>query len=379
MLRIASIGSGRRGRLAKLAHQPEQGSQLVAACDIAPAVRDEYQKQYPDIAAFSDYRDLLAAGPYDAIFVTTPDFLHEEQAVAALHTGAAVYVEKPLAITLEGCDRILAAAEEHGNRLYVGHNMRFFPVMQKMKELIVSGRIGQVQAIWCRHFIDYGGDAYFKDWHSERRYATGLLLQKGAHDIDIIHWLAGSYTTRVVGMGKLSVYNHVADRRDPAVTSPIVFNLDNWPPLSQRGLSPIIDVEDHSMMLMQLANGVQASYQQCHYTPDGWRNYTVIGTEGRLENWGDHSRPELMATVRVYDRRRGGWSTGDEEIAIGCIEGSHGGADPRIVSDFLAFVRTGKRNGAAPIEARDAVAAGYLATCSMRDGNQPRDVPRPRL
>ena len=63
-----------------------------------------------------------------------------------------------------------------------------------MRELIASGAIGRVTSIWCRHFVGHGGDYYFKDWHADRRRSTGLLLQKGAHDIDIMHWLAGGRT-----------------------------------------------------------------------------------------------------------------------------------------------------------------------------------------
>ena len=166
--------------------------------------------------------------------------------------------------------------------------------------------IGEVQAVWCRHFIDYGGDAYFKDWHSERANTTGLLLQKGAHDIDIIHWLAGGYTQRTVAMGKLSVYNRARDRRSADTRGNASFNQANWPPLSQRGFSPEIDVEDHTMMLMQLDNGVQASYEQCHYTPDAQRNYTVIGTQGRIENFGDYSSPGNVAEVYLWTHRCGG-------------------------------------------------------------------------
>lgn len=101
-----------------------------------------------------------------------------------------------------------------GSKLFVGHNMRYFPVVLKMKEIIDSGLIGDVQCGWCRHFINYGGDAYFRDWHSERKNTNGLLLQKGAHDIDVMHWLMGSRTRRVVGMGMLSVYDRCS-RRSP--------------------------------------------------------------------------------------------------------------------------------------------------------------------
>jgi predicted dehydrogenase len=303
--------------------------------------------------------------------------LHAEHAIAALNAGKHVFLEKPMAITIEDCDAILAAARRTGMKLYVGHNMRFFPVVRKMRELIEAGRIGRVEAIWCRHFISYGGDAYFKDWHSERRNITSLLLQKGAHDIDVIHYLAGGYTRSVVGMGKLSVYNEVTDRRQPDEVSPVAFTRSNWPPSRQKGLSPVIDVEDHNMILMQLDNGVQASYQQCHYTPDDIRNYTVIGTEGRIENYGDHSSDEWTATIHLWNSRRGYAREGNEVFEIPNIEGSHGGADPLLLEDFVNFLRGNSILGATPLDARAAVATGCLGAASLRDGSMPRIIPSP--
>ncbi len=379
MIRIGSIGAGNRGRIVKLANQPDEGSVLVGICDRDAQVRDEYQQEFgSELLVCDDYRELLDRAELDAVFITTPDYLHEEHAVAALERGLAVYLEKPMAITIQGCDRILDTAQRYGGKLYVGHNMRFFPVMQKIKEIIDEGTIGQVQAVWCRHFVDYGGDAYFKDWHSEQRYSTGLLLQKGAHDIDMIHWFGGGYTRRVVGMGKLSVYNQVKDRRADHEQSSVAFNKDNWPPLTQKGLSPLIDVEDHSMMLMQLDNGVQASYTQCHYTPDGQRNYTIIGTQGRIENYGDHSSDEHEAQIHLWTKRIASQLNQHQTITIPTREGSHGGADPEIINDFLRFVRTGHNDGATPNDARMSVAAGVLATQSIRQHNQPFDV-KPRV
>jgi predicted dehydrogenase len=223
--------------------------------------------------------------------------------------------------------------------------------------------------------VDYGGDAYFKDWHSEQQYATSLLLQKGAHDIDVIHFLAGAHTTRTVGMGKLSVYNRTTNRRNPEHIHKVEFT-QNWPPLSQKGMSPNIDVEDHSMMLMQLANGVQASYEQCHYTPDGLRSYTIIGTEGRIENHGDFSCEENWASVRLWDQRTASAAPDGTYVeAIPPILGSHGGADPRIIDAFLEYATTGVHVGATPLDARASVAAGYLAAMSMRQNNVPFEVP----
>jgi len=375
-IRFAVLGPQHRGLIALNAHRPEEGCQLVAACGLDTRGLDAFREKCGDDLTFTtDYREVVSDPNVDAIFVCTPDYLHAEHAVAALEAGKHVFLEKPMAITIEECDRILSAASKSAGKLYVGHNMRFFPVMQKMRELIQAGRIGEVKAIWCRHFISYGGDAYFKDWHSERKYTTGLLLQKGAHDIDIIHWLGGAHSESVVGMGNLGVYCDVEDRRAESETPDPHFNRDNWPPLAQKKLSPQIDVEDHSMLLLQLANGVQASYLQCHYTPDDQRNYTVIGTEGRIENFGDHSTPECLAKVCLWNRRAGYSEHGQETFTIPLLEGSHGGSDPLMIEDFLNLLRGRETTGASPLDARMSVAAGYLGTQSLRNGCARKEIP----
>lgn len=374
-INFAVLGPHGRGRIALLLHRPEEGLRVVGGCATHLSNLDVYRdKCGSDLIQVTDYREILVNPDVDAVLVCTPDNLHAEHAVAALEAGKHVFLEKPMAISIEECDAIIAAAERSGSKLYVGHNMRFFPVMQKMRELIDAGRIGRVEAIWCRHFISYGGDAYFKDWHSERKNTTSLLLQKGAHDIDIIHYLAGGYTRRVVGMGKLSVYNEVTSRRGVDEVSDVTFNRNNWPPHRQTGLSPVIDVEDHSMLLMQLDNGVQASYQQCHYTPDDCRNYTIIGTEGRIENYGDHSTDEKLASVHLWNSRRGYSQQGNEVFEIPNIEGSHGGADPFLLEDFVSFLRGGTPVGASVRDARMAVATGCLGAASLRNGSVPMEV-----
>ncbi len=372
-VRIGVIGVGGRGGLAGYAHRPDEGVRLVAGADINPAALDRFKERYgPDVFVTEDYREVVSRPDIDAVFVCTPDWWHEEHAVAALEAGKSVYLEKPMAITIEGCDRILRTAFEKKLKLYLGHNMRHFAVTQKMKELIDQGAIGEVKAGWCRHFVSYGGDAYFKDWHAERKNTTGLLLQKGAHDIDILHWLCGSYSKRVVGMGGLTVYNQINDRHDPSERGDATFRIENWPPLTQKGMNPIIDVEDISMMLMELENGVFCSYQQCHYTPDAWRNYTIIGTEGRIENFGDlpgHSVVRVWNTQRYYN------PYGDEQHFIPEATGGHGGADPRIIAEFIRYLREGGKVLTSPIAGRNSVAAGYAATHSLRNGGASVEIP----
>jgi len=355
-------------------YYPREKAELVAICDHDPEMLKKFFEEKPEykgIKTYSDYRDMIADSEIEAVFIMVRDHYHEEIAVAALNAGKAVFLEKPMAITLEGCDRILEAAYRTKTPLMVGHNMRYMPSILKMKEVIDSGIIGDIQCVWVRHFINYGS-CYFRHWCALQENCTGLLLQKGAHDIDVIHWLAGGYVTRVSAFGQLSVYNRTTNRLAPgeAPDRKASWAPDCWPPLELKGLAPEMDVEDNSMIMMQLDNGVQASYQQCMFAPDSERNYTFIGTKGRVENIGDHGECQIHVWTN-----RGSRSRPDIIYDLKALEGGHGGADPRIIKAFFDFVRGEAPALITPLAARNAVAAGFMGHHSMRNGNIPMDIP----
>jgi len=371
-IRIGVIGAAGRGTLAHHAHKPEEGVRLVAACDVHQPFLDAFGEKFSTDILTTDYRELVARDDLDAVFICSPDYCHEEHAVAALETGKAVYLEKPMAITIAGCDRILETAYRHRAKLYLGHNMRHMVFVLKMREIIQQGMIGEVKAGWCRHFVGWGGDFYFKDWHADRTKSHGLLLQKAAHDIDVLHWLCGGYSRRVTAMGGLTLYDRIDDHDPEPEPAKRDWKKENWPPLSLKGLNPVVDVEDLSMMLMELDNGVFCSYQQCHYTPDYWRNYTVIGTEGRIENFGDGSKDTV---IRLWNKKGNYNAAGDMQFPAAASEGTHGGADPKIVDEFVRFVREGCKVSTSPIAARYSVAAGCVATDIIRDPAAAREIP----
>ena len=134
---------------------------------------------------------------------------------------------------------------------------------------------------------------------------------------------------------------------------------------------PVVDVEDISQVNMRLDNGVLASYEQCHFTPDYWRNYTVIGTQGRIENFGDDAGQQ----VGLWNRRHRGWAAPDETFEVPAAEGGHGGADSLLIREFLRFVRDGGRTDTSPVAAREAVVTGVLAAASLRGDGSALDVP----
>ncbi|WP_394939002.1 Gfo/Idh/MocA family protein [Psychromicrobium sp. YIM B11713] len=371
-LRVGIVGFGLRAGLWRYLERPGEGSRVSVVCDTSERGRADAAAKLPGAKVTESLAELIAEG-VDAVVVLVPDFAHAEVVIPLLEASIPVFCEKPLEISLEAADAILETAYRTKTRLYLGHNMRHMPVIRQLREVIQSGRIGEVKAIWCRHFVGNGGDYYFKDWHAQQAKVNSLLLQKGAHDIDVIHWLAGGYTRQVSAIGSLSVYGGVASRRDNTDRRMADwFSKDNWPPTAQTELNPAIDVEDLSMMQMVLDNGVLASYQQCMFTPDYWRNYTVIGTAGRIENYGDGPG----GTIKVWTSRSiSGLPEADETLEIAGDDEGHGGADPALIAEFLRFARSGGVTETSPIAARQAVAAGVLAAQSLRSDGGARQVP----
>lgn len=373
-MRIGMIGVGGRGGLWRHWHQPGAGrSVVVAGADVSGDALSRFAHENgsePFVTA--DYRVLLNRADIDAVAVCSPDYCHEEHAVAVLQAGKHLFLEKPMAITTEGCDSILDAWRASGKRMMIGFNMRYMNIFRVMKEIVDSGAIGEVKAVWVRHFVGHGGDFYYHDWHATRANSTSLLLQKGSHDIDMIHWITGRYTTRVAAFGSLDFFggrmpNDLTCDRCPEVN----VCTDAQPESSRRqcAFRQEVDVEDNNVMIMELEGGIKASYLQCHFTPDYHRNYTFIGTEGRVEN----SEPEMKVWVKT--RRSNSYrELADRTYDVKPARGGHGGADPVICEDFLDMVIDGKEPVATPLAGRMSVAVGCAGAESMRNGGTPVDI-----
>lgn len=177
-LRIGVIGVRGRGGIARHWHDSGRAV-VVAGADVNERNLDLFRKDInPDAFITTDYRVMLERPDIDAVAVTSPDFVHEEHAVAALEAGKHVFCEKPLAITIAGCDRILRTWQSSGKELMVGFNMRYMNIFRVMKEIVDSGTIGEIKAVWVRHFVGYGGDFYYHDWHGTRRTLRAFCCRK---------------------------------------------------------------------------------------------------------------------------------------------------------------------------------------------------------
>ena len=367
-LRIGIIGVGGRGSLRMYFHQPKKRAVVTGGADISEKALLAFKKEMgPGVFITKDYRELLKRKDIDAIVITSPDFTHEEYALAALKAKKHIYLEKPMAITTEGCDRILKAWKKSGVKLMVGFNMRHMALFKLMKKIIDSGKIGEIKAAWVRHFVGLGGHYYFHDWHGTKKNTYSFLLQKGSHDIDMIHYLTGSYTKKTAGFGSLDFFggNKPDNLRCPECKIRKTCLEVDYSTMNQCCFRKEIDVEDNSQVIMELENGIKATYLQCHFAPEYFRSYVFIGTKGRLENMdNDTVTVKLRQNYKVIEKK------GAPEIVykVKKEKGSHGGADAHIVEDFLDYVLKGKKPLSTALAGRMSVAAGCAATDSIRKG-----------
>lgn len=376
-LKIGLIGTTHRAEIARY-WQEDDRAEVVAGCDILATGRQEFQQKYgADCYVTEDYQDLLGRDEVEAIGIFTPDNLHEEHAVAALLAGKDVFLEKPMAISIEGCENIRTAEKKSGKKLMLGMNLRYADLFHGLKSIIEQGLLGKVKAVWVRHFVGSGGYYYFHDYRATQAGSLSLLLQKGSHDLDLIHYLTGERVERVTGVGSLDYYG--GDKPDDlhcesCADKNTCADFSTRPGKTKCAFRAEINVEDQSLLLLKLSGGVNASYMQCHYTPDTWRNYTVIGTMGRAEILADEN------TIRVYTRKRNpSKHTHNEDFSaidytIGADSAGHGGADPQVCKAFIDYCLDDIPPRATSLDGLYAVAVGVRGSESIRQGSMPKDV-----
>jgi hypothetical protein len=124
--------------------------------------------------------------------------------------------------------------------------------------------------------------------------------------------------------------------------------------------------------MLELEGGIKATYMQCHYTPDSARNYTFIGTEGRVENL-DSS--QVVVKTRQKSKRWANLADRVYNVKPPAVKTGHGGADPLICKDFVDMVLENRKPPITPIAGRMSVAVGCAGTCSIRNHSKVIDIP----
>ncbi|XP_071945067.1 putative oxidoreductase YteT isoform X2 [Antedon mediterranea] len=204
------VGAGNRGQMyAEFSRIHPERFKVVAVADPKKFARTYIQKRYKltDERVFEDFNDILKLEKLaDCVVIATPDALHKEPAVGFANAGYHILLEKPMAVTEEDCREIVAACKKNNTILSVGHVLRYYPPLQKLKELINSGIIGDVVNIHLHEpvgFYHFAHSYVRGNWRNEDE-STFVLMAKCCHDIDLLlWWFEGQRCTKVSSFGSL--------------------------------------------------------------------------------------------------------------------------------------------------------------------------------
>jgi phthalate 4,5-cis-dihydrodiol dehydrogenase len=188
-LRVGVIGLGRAFTLMLPTFVADGRVRLVAACDPMPEARAQFEKDFAAPTCV-DAAQLCARPDVDAVYIASPHQLHAEHVLLAARHGKHVLVEKPMAISLDACTRMIEACDQAGVVLVVGHSHSFNQPIAKTMALIRSGQFGRVRMV---HALNYTDFLYRPRRPEELDTAQGggVVFSQAAHQIDIVRLLCG--------------------------------------------------------------------------------------------------------------------------------------------------------------------------------------------
>lgn len=190
-VRVGIIGTGFWGANHARVVSELEGATLTAVCDINLERAKNIAKRYGVSKIFQNYLDILRSDDVDAVTICTPSNTHAEISINALLMGKDVFVEKPMASSLNESIRVIEAVKSSGRRLMVGFIERFNPAVEVAKESLESGVIGRPLLIYGRRIGPW----------PERIGDIGVLKDTSIHDIDLSMYFFGPQPIFVYAAG----------------------------------------------------------------------------------------------------------------------------------------------------------------------------------
>lgn len=426
--RYVIVGTSGRGVMfldALLGKFKEHGD-LVGLCDLSQVRMDWYnlrgkeKHDAPPIPTYKaeDFERMIRERKPHAVIVTTMDCFHHEYICRAMKAGCDAISEKPMTTDAPKAREIFDTIKQTGKKLRVTFNYRYTPLTSLVRQLLVDGTVGRINAVDFSWVLDtsHGAD-YFRRWHREKDKSGGLLVHKATHHFDIINWWLDSYPKTVFAMGETKFYGRANaaargktfgyDRytgHPEAKDDPFALFLDKPQPesgMSVGGLRGLylnaeketgylrdrnvfgdnITAEDTMAVMARYRNGAILNYSLIAYSPwEGFR-IAITGDKGRLEIFDKHgshiiagqSDEELAVAqargqekyVRVFPM-----FGVPRDVEIPTAVGAHGGGDPIMLRDIFdpGAPADPLKRAASHIDGAASILMGISANESIRTG-----------
>ena len=285
---LGLIGAGGWGAMHARTYATMECARLYGVADPDLARATDLAKPY-GAQAYADFHALLKDDRIEAVSIVTPDFAHEEPIIAAARAGKHILAEKPLATTVEGCERILEAVDKAGVKLMVDFHARWSPPLYKAYTAIRDGELGAIQHVYYRLNDRIFVPTEMLSWASQ----STVMWFIGSHTIDTVRWLLGEEVQRVYSVSRSEV-------------------------LRTRG----IDTPDYYLSTLEFPSGATAMLENSWILPNSTPNLVdvkcqVIGSKGAIYIDATHNRalekyteteagyPDILVMPSVYGRQQG--------------------------------------------------------------------------
>lgn len=324
-LSVGVIGLGRMGQI--YARHLAQFSKVELGC-VSDVLADRAEALAEELGArawTADYRELLDDKAIEAVFVTSPTGTHRQVVIDAAEAGKAIFCEKPIALTLEDTDQMIATLAKTGAMFQAGFMRRFDSGYLAAKQQIEAGVIGKPVT-----FKSIGRDPFCPDLNYARADVSGgLILDMAIHDFDLGRWLMGGEVKRVYTEGGTLAFPQ---------------------------LNAVGDI-DNAVVNMLFEGGALGNVEVSRNALYGYDIRTeVLGTEGGLNIGYYQQTPLLILTPR-----------GIQHDMVPYIIQRFGNAYQAQTVDFCERVLDGREPAVDATSARAALAIGLAATRSYQE------------
>ena len=268
-IRVGLLAYGAIGDEHNMAIKATPGLSLAAVCDTNPERLKVALAISPDAKTFTDADLMIASGDIDLVVISTPPNSHYLWAKKALNANLNVVLEKPMALTTQECDELIALAKAKEKLLVVYQNRRYDSDFLTVKDLIEKGSIGEV--FYFETFVGgYSKPCSF--WHSDKDVSGGAIFDWGSHFLDQIMSVISAPLKTVSGLNQKRVWDHVTNA-------------------------------DHAQVTLTFNDGVQAVFTNSDLAAARKPKYFVLGTLGSIIGEWDHSSEtvtDLPAIIYLF-------------------------------------------------------------------------------
>jgi predicted dehydrogenase len=269
-IKFAVVGCGSIGKRHIAVIDAEERAELIAICDSEEDICKELSSLYGGVAWYTSYDKMLKKTDAEIISIATPHGLHANMSVAAARAGKNILVEKPMALTVADCERMIDEAHRAKVKLMVVKQNRFNIPIALTKKAIEENRLGKIFMIKC-DVLWNRRDEYYKNsnWRGTKKLEGGVLYTQVSHFIDLMIWWCGD---PISAKANISTKNHD------------------------------IEIEDCGSSIIEFKSGVTGilNWTTCVYNKNYEGSLTVIGEKGTIKIGGQYLNKIEFWDVQSY-------------------------------------------------------------------------------